>query len=243
MQLAYKPGRKFFHKIDPITKFLWVLMVALWLYGLRQIETVALVCLSLMFISFVGAGLNVMRYIRSTLVLFVGSWFIVLYQGVVRNGPGWNVLGVDFSYDGLMIGLAIALRIFGLIAVGMAYSVTTSPQDLENSLVRIGVPYRISRICYLALRLMPIMQRDAQSIEDVQKLRKVKKGKERIKTTIIALVATELRMVDNIAIALETRGFGLYKTRTELNDVKISRTGLMLLALTLICMWLQHAYL
>jgi energy-coupling factor transporter transmembrane protein EcfT len=243
VELAYKPGTKFFHLVDPITKFVWVLLIALWLYSLKRIEPVIAVCVSVTILSFIGAGLNVEKYVRSTLILFAGSWFVILYQGIVRNGPGLNVIGIEFSYDGLKIGLAIALRIFGLIAVGMAYSVTTSPQDLESALIKIGVPYRISRICYLALRLIPIMQRDMQAIEDVQNLRGIKKGRARFKITILALVATELRMVDDIAISLETRGFGRFPTRTEINEVKISYRGLGLLIITFGCIILQYVYL
>ncbi len=217
-------------------KFLWVFIIALWLFNLRDITSVAVVSFTTAVFAFLTAKLELRRYLSFSVVIFLGSGFLTLYQGIFRPGPGIHVGPVALSYAGMSLGLAIGLRTFGLIASSLAFSISTSPQDFELALIKIRMPYKIARICYLSLRLIPIFQRDLQTIEDVQNLRGVEKGWNRVKASIVTLIATELRQADNISIALETRGFGLYNVRTELKEVSISHRGIVLVAFTLFLM-------
>lgn len=242
MQLAYRPGNSLFHKIDPLMKSLWVLVVAFWLYSLRDISSVTVVSLAITAFALLSAKLKLKRYLKLSGLIFFGSGFLILYQGVFRPGPGIPLGPVVLSYSGMSLGLAIGLRTFGLVAASLAFSVTTSPQELELSLVKIGMPYKIARICYLSLRLFPVFQRDVQAIQDVQHLRGVGKRWKRLRTSVVPLVLTELRQADSIAIALETRGFGLHDTRTELEEVTVSQRGKVLVFSTTLLMVLQYVY-
>lgn len=242
MRIAYKPGDSFFHKTDPIMKFLWVLTIGFWLYSLRELGSVIIASLSTAIFSLFAAKLELEGYLKITVVVFMGSTFIILYQGIFRPGSGIDLGPIVLSFTGMKLGLAIGLRTFGLVASSLAFSHTTSPQDLELSLVKIGVPYKISHISYLALRLLPIFQKDMQTVQDIQTLRNVKKGWDRIRVSIIALIVTELRQADNIAIALETRGFGLYNIRTEIKELTISVRGITLVLCTIALIVLQYAF-
>ena len=100
------------------------------------------------------------------------------------------------------------------------------------ALVRLGMPYRLAHVAYLGLRFLPILEADMRTINDAQRLRGVKQGWGKIKRTLIALMATELRRADETAIALETRAFGLFAKQTILEEVTITRSGVALLVTT-----------
>lgn len=234
MQIAYRSGDSFLHKVDPIMKFLWLLIVATWLYSLRDIILVSIVSMGTAVFAVLGAKLELQPYLKLAVLAFISSGFLVLYHGIFQQGPGISVGPIVLSYEGIELGLAIGLRVFGIVAASLAFSVSTSPQDLTLALVKIGVSYKLAHICYLSLRLLPIFQRDMQTIQDIQRLRGAERGWNRLKTSIIALLACELRQVDNITIALETRGFGLHKSRTELRQVTINARGIALVLSTFI---------
>ncbi|NMB70299.1 energy-coupling factor transporter transmembrane protein EcfT [candidate division WWE3 bacterium] len=229
--------------MDPITKLIWTFVVAWWLYGLRDLKSVVIVSFGVALLSFLGSRFNLMSFLKVSGVIFVGGWGLLLYQGLFRPGPGISIGALTLSYEGMALGFSLALRVFGLVAAGWAFSVSTSPQDMELAMVKMRIPYKIARVGYLALRLIPIFQRDAQAIDDIQTLRKVKKGTNRFRKSITALIATEFRLVDSISIALETRGFGLYETRTDLKAIRISVSGAALVIVTLGLMLLHYSIL
>ena len=232
-----------FIRMDPISKLVWAMLAAWWLYGLRTILDIVVVSFGIALAAYVGARFNLTSFLKISLIIFAGGWGLLLYQGFVRPGPGIDILGISLSYEGMTLGVALALRTFGLVATGMAFSVSTSPKDMELALMKIRVPYKIARIAYLALRLIPLFQRDVEDINDSQTLRGVKKGQSRFRKSLIALIATEMRQVDTIAIALETRGFGLFNKRTELQEFHVSKTGITLVLITTILMLVHYVVL
>ncbi len=240
MNLAYNAKATVFQKIDPITKLVWTFVVAWWLYGLRDIWSVVAVSFGITLISYVCSKFNLTSFLKVSGIIFLGGWGLMVYQGLFRPGPGIPVGPFVLSYEGMTLGFSLALRTFGLVAAGWAFSISTSPKDMELSMVKMHVPYKIARVAYLSLRLIPIFKRDIQMIQDIQTLRKVKNGLDRFKKSIVALIATEVRQVDTISIALETRGFGLYDKRSELTTVTISKSGIALVTITILLMILHN---
>ncbi|HSX39144.1 MAG TPA: energy-coupling factor transporter transmembrane component T [Candidatus Saccharimonadales bacterium] len=235
MLLAYQPGRTVFHRLDPLTKFVWLLLLSVWLFSLRDVANVLLISGAVLLLAVFAAGIDLRRYIKFSLLLFSGGGFLVVYQAIFQPGAGIDVGAVHFSINGALLGVAISLRNFGLVAGSLAFSTTTSPKDFELMLIKVGLPYRFAKVLYMSLRLLPVFEKDFQNLQDAQKLRGVK-GIRALRTSLIALAATELRQVDNIALALETRGFGLHETRTELTEVKISTLGMIMVIATLVAM-------
>jgi len=248
MNIAYNKKRTFFHSIDPMSKFIWVFLLALWLYALREVIAVITVVTIICAFCAVGARLNIVKFLKISLLIFFASWILVLYQGIIRPGEGINIGFLHLSFFGMQLGLAIGLRTFGLVASTIAFSTTTSPQEFEVSLINTGMSYKIAHIFYLALRFLPVFEKDLQNIQDMSKLRGVKKIsglndlRRRITIILIALIGTELRQADDTSLALETRGFGLYKTRTFLTEVKFGFRGLILVMVTIILMVLHLIY-
>lgn len=247
MLVAYRVGTSAFHRIDPISKTIWCLIISTWMMGLRDPISAGSLSLVVLLFSWIMARLDLRRYAKVALVFLVGSLTLVVYQGVFRPGEGISIGFVHLSYEGLSIGAAIALRTFGIVASALAFAITTSPKDLATALVGMRMPYRIAHIVYLSLRFLPLVESDIESIREAQTTRGIKGGIGTYVSTVVALIATEYRRIDETAIALETRAFGLHETRTVLKPVTMTRWGITLVAITaasmivhLIWLWLLH---
>ncbi len=245
--LAYRDGNTFFHHIDPITKSIWVLLVSVWLISIRDFWSVVVVSGGVLLISVFAARINLRVYLRIVVLLLSGSVSLVFFQGLFRPGVGLDLWIFHLSYDGMQLGVVLALRTFGLVAASLAFSRTTKPKHMALALIRVGMPYRLAHVAYLGLRFLPLLEADMRVINDAQKLRGVKGGWAKIKKTMIALTATELRRAEETAIALETRAFGLYDKQTILEEITITKRGVILVAVTatiiiaqIIWLWLSR---
>lgn len=239
----YRTGKTVFHSLDPYTKFLWVLMLSVWLMSMIRIVDVAVASMLIFLASTTMARLPYKRFAKSALLLALGGVWLVLFQGWIRPGEGFEVVGIHFSQNGIEVGIAIILRTVGLVSSSLAFATTTKPQEMITSLVQLGVPYKLAHVAYLALRFIPLFQRDLGIINDVQTLRGVTKRRQRYLLALIAMIATQMQRVDDTAIALETRGFGLYETQTALDRVEVTRKGGLLLVATVVVIALHTIFL
>ncbi|KAB2335609.1 energy-coupling factor transporter transmembrane component T family protein [Bacillus mesophilum] len=116
----------------------------------------------------------------------------------------------------------ITLKYFTVIPVALLFIVTTNPSEFAASLNKIGVSYRISYAVALALRYIPDVQRDYQSIAlsqqargiDMSKNEKLFKRLKNAASIIIPLILSSLDKIETISNAMELRGFGKNNKRT-----------------------------
>jgi energy-coupling factor transport system permease protein len=231
--LAFREGNTLFHRLDPITKFTWCFITTFWLFSLTDFPTMVFGCLGLFLVALIGARLNLLRYAKSLVLISIGTPWIILFQGWSRPGPGIELGPFHLSQEGLQIGVVLALRTVGLVACSLALAQTTQAKDIVLTLRKVGVPFKYAYLIYISLRFLPLMEADLQSLNDVYTLRGVK-GWEKTRQTMVALLATEMRRVDDTTIALETRAFGLHKNPTQIEKITLTRSGLVLIGVTLI---------
>ncbi len=243
MRISYFPGKTWFHQLDPITKTIWCLIINIWLICLREPLSTALVSFLILIVSIIGAGLNFKEYTKALITIGISGIGIVFFQGIFQSGPGLDIWFIHFSYKGLKLGIAIISRLIGTVASALAFSTTTSPKDISTSMTKLGIPYRISHVVYLALRFIPIINSDLESINDIQTMRQIKGGIKKTTKALITLLATELRRAEDTIVALDTRAFGLYSTRTITKPIKINISGIILIIITFIIMIIHLVYL
>ena len=143
----------------------------------------------------------------------------------------------------------ISLKYFVALPVAILFISATNPSEFAASLNRIGVSYRVGYSVALALRYIPDIQRDYQSISQAQQARGVELGKRekllaRLKNSVnilLPLILSSLARIDTISNAMELRGFGKNKKRTwyvqrpfARNDYLVLGLGVLLLVLSLV---------
>jgi len=164
-------------------------------------------------------------------------WFILLiipptmiqWMVVYRAGPTIVSLWfIHLSRPALLFGLGKGLKLAELLAGSILFLSTTSIEEFSTSLVSLRVPYRVAFAMSLAFRLVPLFIDSAITVVQAQSLRgyDFNRGNafERMRRYVPALIPVfmgALRRANNMAMALEARGFGMGARPTLLGDYQM----------------------
>jgi energy-coupling factor transport system permease protein len=164
-------------------------------------------------------------------------WFILLiipptmiqWMVVYRQGPPIvNLWLIHLSRPALLFGLGKGLKLAELLAASILFLSTTSIEEFSTSLVSLRVPYRVAFAMSLAFRLVPLFMDSAITVVQAQSLRgyDFNRGNalERMRRYVPALIPVfmgALRRANNMAMALEARGFGMGGRPTALGDYRM----------------------
>jgi len=173
-------------------------------------------------------------------LLFLGRvarrWALSLRAGVFLSGL---IFVVNFFTGPLFSAIALTLRFLVLLTSFSLFFMTTSPDDLGLALDRIGAvrwlsrkwlgyPNALSFTFTTAVRLVPTLAVDAQTVVDAQRSRGLELDKgnllRRIRNYIpilIPLLLIAIRRSLELAEALESRGFPGKEGRTSLFQLEL----------------------
>ncbi|MCJ7770510.1 energy-coupling factor transporter transmembrane protein EcfT [Candidatus Bathyarchaeota archaeon] len=126
---------------------------------------------------------------------------------------------------------SLAFRFIVLMSSFSIFFLTTSPDDLSLALQQSHIPYEFCFAFTTAIRFVPVLATEAQTIMDAQKSRglELEKGNflKRIRNFIpilIPLIVGAIRRSLELAEAMESRAFGAKKERTSLYVLRIRRS-------------------
>jgi energy-coupling factor transport system permease protein len=135
---------------------------------------------------------------------------IVLQLGPIRIGA-----------ETLLIGIGLMLRLLAIALAGILATATTEPSDLADALIQqLGVSPRFAIGALAALRLVPLMARERQTIALARRARGVDSGRNLVAAVrlaggqLVALLVGAVRRGSRMALAMEARGFGSLPSRT-----------------------------
>jgi energy-coupling factor transport system permease protein len=221
------------HNLDPRIKFIYVL--AVFVTAIIFSAIIPLVALFIMQLPFVLLARVQKQWIRS----LRGALFLALFIFVI------NVATNFFSNSYVLTALnvenaaAMTLRFVVLVESFSVFFLTTSPDHLGLALEQSRVPYEFSFAFTTAVRFVPVLAEEAQTIMDAQKARglELEKGNflKRIRNyvpVLIPLIVSAIRRSLELAEAMESRAWGATKKRTNLYALKLHRGDFVLLAVT-----------
>ena len=222
------------HNLDPRVKFIYVcaVFVAAIIFG----EILPLLLLLLMQIPFVllaGVQREWLRSLRGAAFLAV----IIFFTNFLFSffSAGYVVLATNVEGAASM-----TLRFVVLVESFSVFFLTTSPDHLGLALELTRVPYEFAFAFTTAVRFVPVLAEEAQTIMDAQKARglELEKGNfmKRIRNYIpvlIPLIVSAIRRSLELAEAMESRAWGATKKRTNLYSLKLHRSDFAMLALAI----------
>lgn len=148
---------------------------------------------------------------------------------------GYKVTLPSFEY-----ALAMTLRFLVLVESFSIFFLTTSPDHLGLALEQTHVPYEFCFAFTTAVRFVPVLAEEAQTIMDAQKARglELEKGNflKRVRNYIpilIPLIVSAIRRSLELAEAMESRAWGATKKRTNLYVLKMHKNDFILIAITI----------
>lgn len=255
---AYTPGDSVFHRVHPLSKFVWLLLVAILVFLVDSL--ILLVAIdALLFLLAWRIGIRPKRFWRQIRWLFFLS-LIIIPVDVVFNafatGGGEVLFYVAYPYFpvrrlAVYVALRSTLWILALTTTGMVFAFTTSPKQLVYGLMSAGIPYRYCFAMMASFRYITVVQQEARTVSMAQRargmaresLRKPKRVWVFLKERLTAILVSALRRVSTTATSMDKRAFGLRKTRTNLHHVPFRRVDGAFLATTALLFALGASYL
>jgi energy-coupling factor transport system permease protein len=113
---------------------------------------------------------------------------------------------------------------------------TTTPEDLGNSLVHLGLPYAFAFVLSTSVQFVPVISRKAQHIFDAQRSRGIslEPGLPALRhypALMGPLLIQAFQLADELAEAMESRGFGS-PHRTFADEYRLRWPDYVLLSLS-----------
>lgn len=189
-----------------------------------------------------AVGIVIATRIDARRLLVANVPFVAFGVGLVvvnaLSRPGTEVLTglpVRVTAEGLVVGLALALRtlVIGVLSIG--FLVSTPPQLLMTSLSQNArLSPRISYAMLAGYRLLHVLPQQWQTIRDAHAVRgpldrygRPVFGPRAFASSAFALLVVSIRAGERIALALESRGLGT-DPRTTWRPVPLDRRDLLL---------------
>lgn len=221
------------HNLDPRIKFVYVcaIFIAAILFG----ELIPLVALFLMQIPFVLLARVRREWLRS----MRGAAFLAAL--IFLSNLLFQFIGAGYKVTAGILELcaALTLRFVVLVESFSVFFLTTSPDHLGLALEQTHVPYELVFAFTTAVRFVPVLAEEAQTIMDAQKARglELERGNflKRIRNYIpilIPLIVSAIRRSLELAEAMESRAWGATKKRTNLYVLRMHKGDVILIAIT-----------
>jgi energy-coupling factor transport system permease protein len=222
------------HDLDPRIKFIYI--CAIFVVAIIFWELLPLITLFFLQIPFVLLARVKREWVRSMRGAAFLATVIFLTNFIVSFvGSGYVVTAKN-----LESAIAMTLRFIVLVESFSVFFLTTSPDHLSLALEQTRIPYEFSFAFTTAVRFVPVLAEEAQTIMDAQKARglELERGNflKRIRNYIpilIPLIVGAIRRSLELAEAMESRAWGSTKKRTNLYVLKMHRGDFILIALTI----------
>nr|WP_304654862.1 energy-coupling factor transporter transmembrane component T [Sporolactobacillus sp. STSJ-5] len=251
----YVPLDSYVHRLDPRSKlisvFLFVIIVFLannWLTNILMVLfCFAGILLSKMQFSYIYRGLRSVLII--VLLTFVLNLFIAS-GGTTLFSLGW----LHVTTGGLTQSFFIAIRIMVIIVVTTLLTLTTSPIEITDGMESLLNPFKklkmpvheFALMMSISLRFIPTLLEETEKIIKAQAARgsdfTTGSLKSRIKAIVpllVPLFVGAFKRAEDLAMAMEARGYHGDAGRTKLHQLKWSwRDSLLIFAMVLLALLL-----
>ncbi|OIK14390.1 cobalt ABC transporter permease [Bacillus sp. MUM 116] len=234
----FVPADSVVHRMDPRSKliiiFLFVCIIFFannWMtYVLIGIYTFFMIALSKIPVRFLYTGLKPIIW----LVLFT---FVMQLLFTKQGNLLFHIGPLKVYEQGLRMGIFISLRFFFLILMTSLLTLTTTPIEITDGLETILHPlkkirfpvHEMALMMSIALRFIPTLMEETDKIMKAQIARGVEFSsgpiKERIKAIIpllIPLFVSSFKRAEDLAIAMEARGYRGGEGRTKYRQLNWS---------------------
>ncbi|MBO8178360.1 MAG: energy-coupling factor transporter transmembrane protein EcfT [Bacillus sp. (in: Bacteria)] len=232
----YVPSDSIVHRLDPRSKLLFVFfyIAVVFLannvvtYGLLTFYTFLLLFLSNIPVKFILNGLKPILWL--ILFTFILHLFFTK-QGEVVFQWGW----LTFYEEGIRQGIFISLRFLLLILVTSLLTLTTSPISITDGLEsllgyfkRWKFPvHELALMMSISLRFIPTLMQETEKIMKAQVARgadfthgSIKDRLKAIVPLLIPLFVSSFKRAEELAVAMEARGYRGGEGRTKYRQLQ-----------------------
>ncbi|WP_058305703.1 energy-coupling factor transporter transmembrane component T family protein [Gracilibacillus massiliensis] len=235
----FVPGTSSLHRLDPRTKMITIFSFVIIVffannvlsYGWLALFSLMLILLSKISMPYILKGI--------TPVWFLIIFTFILHLFITKEGPVLLEISNFKVYEGGVIqGLTISLRFLLLVLVTSLLTLTTSPMEITDAieelfapLKKIKVPvHELALMMSISLRFIPTLLEETEKISKAQASRGVdfrtgtmKDRMYAIVPLLVPLFISAFKRAEELAMAMEARGYNGSEGRTKLRELKLTR--------------------
>lgn len=232
----YVPGNSLIHKLDPRTKIIVIFCFVIVVFFANNTLSYGLLSAFVLFSVFIT-----FIPIRFILKGLTPIWFLIIFTFLLhffltKDGPVvFQIFGINIHKGGIIQGLVISLRLFLLILTTSLLTLTTTPIEITDAIENLLDPlkklkfpvHELALMMSISLRFIPTLMQETDKISKAQASRGVdfRTGplKERIKAIIpllVPLFVSAFKRAEELAMAMEARGYQGGEGRTKLRELK-----------------------
>lgn len=232
----YMPYDSFIHRLDPRLKLgvLLILLVTIFFdagflgYAILGAFVTVIFYLSKLKLSYLLKSLKVMTFMM--IFLLIVNLFVIKTGHVLIDIHGFKI------YDGALYQtLYIVIRLVLIISLTTVLTATTKPLDLTLGLEHLLSPFKkigfpssiVAMMISIALRFIPTLLEETQRIMKAQASRGVDFNEGTMKEKILSIVSlivplfiSAFQRADELANAMESRGYHPDAPRTRYKQLK-----------------------
>ncbi len=223
------------HQMDPRAKFFYVcVLFAVTVMFNQLVPLLILFVVQIPFVVIAGVEREWLRSMRGS-ALFAAIIFVMNLLSLYFYG-GYPTLASVLERS-----LTMTVRFIVLVESFSVFFLTTSPDLLGLALEQSRVPYELCFAFTTAVRFVPVLAEEAQTIMDAQKARglELEGGNfvKRIRNYIpilIPLIVNAIRRSLELAETMESRAWGANKRRTNLYVLKAGRKDYYIILISIL---------
>ena len=235
--LRFSRGTTPLHNLDPRVKFFMTAVI--FVTAILFMSLIPLLVILLMQVPIVLVG-KIEREWAKTLK---GGLFLAVIIFATNLLSFYFFRGRHLTSEMVEFALSLTLRFIALMTSFSIFFLTTSPDKLSLALDKAGIPYEFNFAFITAIRFVPVLADEAQSIIDAQRSRglELEKGNflARIRKYIpilLPLIINSIRRSLELAEAMESRAFGAVRRRTNLYTLKMNSRDYVVLAVSILAL-------
>ena len=246
----YLPYNSIIHNIDPRIKLISLLIILITIffpigyigYFIILINLLILVILSKLNLSFVWSAIKPMIFMLIFLLIIN---IFTLKTGILLL----SIYNIDIYSDALFQTLYITIRLVLMIISTTILTSTTKPLDLTLAIEDLLKPFKLFKVPYseiamrisIALRFIPTLLQESERIMKAQASRgldlkhgNIKEKSMAILALIVPLFVSSFLKAEDLANAMEARGYIPSAYRTRIRELKITNKDIIFISITII---------
>lgn len=203
------------HRLHPSGKIVLLALFFAWaMCFTTPAGTLLVLIVALLGIALAGSWTNLRKVLP--LLLPVTLMCLLLWSLFAEGHTAlWHWRSLIVYREGIAYAVAMAVRLDAMLFGGLVFIATTSIEELRLGLVRLRLLFPVAFAISLAFRLVPVFAGTLEKVVHAQKSRglaldtgnPIARMKKHV-PLIVPVILLSLRNVDQLAAALEARGYG-----------------------------------
>lgn len=234
MASARPARRSVLGRLNPSAKFGAVLIAVLSLTFTTRWQVLLALAIAAFLATWLLGRVPLRRLLGAMLLVAVPASTLLIqyifFADLPAGTPVWFRLGpLVATWDGLLLGFAIWVRVLAVSAFSFMFVLTTDPTDFALSLMQqLRLPHTVGYGLLVAYRFLPLLRQEFTTIQAAQQVRGLglpqtwRQRLTRLFQLALPLLAAGIRKAGRTAVAMDARGFGQAEARTFYRKIGVS---------------------